>query len=77
MPLGSETYGNPVCANGKVYVGTNNASGYLSRYPANIDLGVERMRTAEPDLAAAVREGRVEVVGAYYDLATGEVRFSA
>jgi outer membrane protein assembly factor BamB len=40
MPLGSETYGNPTIANGKVYVGTNNASAYLSRYPANIDLGV-------------------------------------
>ena len=40
MPLGSETYGNPVVANGKVYVGTNNGSGYLERYPANVDLGV-------------------------------------
>jgi outer membrane protein assembly factor BamB len=40
MPLGSETYGNPVVANGKVYVGTNNGSGYISRYPANVDLGV-------------------------------------
>ncbi len=40
MPLGSETYGNPTVANGKVYVGTNNASGYLSRYPSNVDLGV-------------------------------------
>jgi len=40
MPLGSETYGNPVVANGKVYVGTNNGSGYLERYPASVDLGV-------------------------------------
>ncbi len=39
MPLGSETYGNPTIANGKVYVGTNNASGYISRYPAEVDLG--------------------------------------
>lgn len=38
--LGSETYGNPVVANGKVYVGTNNAAGYLDRYPKNVDLGV-------------------------------------
>ncbi len=44
---------------------------------ANIDLGVERMRTAEPNLAAAVNDGRLEVVGAYYDLATGVVSFSA
>jgi outer membrane protein assembly factor BamB len=38
--LGSQSYGNPVVANGKVYVGTNNGAGYLKRYPANIDLGV-------------------------------------
>lgn len=38
--LGSETYGNPVAANGKVYVGTNNGAGYLSRYPSKVDLGV-------------------------------------
>lgn len=40
MPLGSETYGNPVVANGKVYVGTNNGAGYLERYPSDVDLGV-------------------------------------
>lgn len=39
MPLGSQTYGNPVVANGKVYVGTNNGSGYIKRYPASRDLG--------------------------------------
>jgi outer membrane protein assembly factor BamB len=39
-PLGSESYGNPVVANGKVYVGTNNGNGYLSRYPTSVDLGV-------------------------------------
>jgi outer membrane protein assembly factor BamB len=38
--LGSETYGNPVVANGKVYVGTNNGAGYLKRYPSQVDLGV-------------------------------------
>jgi len=37
--LGTQTYGNPVVANGKVYVGTNNGAGYLERYPANVDLG--------------------------------------
>ncbi len=40
MPLGSETYGNPIVANGKVYVGTNNGSGYIKRYPSTTDLGV-------------------------------------
>ncbi len=38
--LGSQTYGNPVIANGKVYVGTNNGNGYLKRYPSKVDLGV-------------------------------------
>ncbi len=38
--LGSETYGNPVVANGRIFVGTNNGSGYLPRYPNRIDLGV-------------------------------------
>lgn len=40
MELGSETYGNPVIANGLVYVGTNNGAGYLERYPSDVDLGV-------------------------------------
>ncbi len=39
MKLGSETYGNPVVANGKVYVGTNNGNGYIERYPSSVDLG--------------------------------------
>jgi len=38
--LGSQSYGNPVVANGKVYVGTNNGAGYQKRYPAAVDLGV-------------------------------------
>ena len=42
--LGSQSYGNPVVANGKIYVGTNNGAGYISRYPApsangGVDLG--------------------------------------
>ncbi|WP_146600940.1 PQQ-binding-like beta-propeller repeat protein [Novipirellula aureliae] len=37
--LGSQTYGNPVIADGKVFVGTNNGSGYLKRYPSEVDLG--------------------------------------
>lgn len=39
-PLGSQTYGNPSVANGKVFVGTNNEHGYISRYPKTVDLGV-------------------------------------
>ena len=37
--VGSQTYGNPVVADGQVYVGTNNGAGYLARYPASVDLG--------------------------------------
>lgn len=39
VKLGSETYGNPVVANGKVYVGTNNGAGYVPRFPNSVDLG--------------------------------------
>lgn len=38
-PLGSQTYGNPVVAGGRVFVGTNNGAGHLKRYPASVDLG--------------------------------------
>ncbi len=38
--LGFKSYGNPVVANGHIYVGTNNGAGYLKRYPADVDLGV-------------------------------------
>jgi outer membrane protein assembly factor BamB len=37
--LGSQSYGNPVVADGKLFVGTNNGAAYLKRYPANVDLG--------------------------------------
>ncbi len=40
VPLGSETYGNPVVANGKIILGTNNGAGYLQRYAPDVDLGV-------------------------------------
>ncbi|HEY2827754.1 MAG TPA: PQQ-binding-like beta-propeller repeat protein, partial [Pirellulales bacterium] len=39
-PLGFKSYGNPVVANGHIYVGTNNGHAYLKRYPADVDLGV-------------------------------------
>ena len=38
--LGSQTYPSPIVANGKVFIGTNNGSGYLKRAPASTDLGV-------------------------------------
>src|SRR4051794_14181080 len=38
-PLGSQTYGSPVVADGRILIGTNNNAGNLPRYPADIDLG--------------------------------------
>ena len=38
--LGTNSYGNPVAANGKIVVGTNNDAGYLARFPkGKTDLG--------------------------------------
>jgi hypothetical protein len=37
--LGSQSYGNPVIADGEVFVGTNNGAGWLDRYPPDVDLG--------------------------------------
>jgi hypothetical protein len=37
--IGSQSYGNPVVANGKVYLGTNNGAGLVKRFPNNTDLG--------------------------------------
>jgi len=37
--LGSQTYGNAVIANGRVYVGTNNGYGYVKRYPPENEEG--------------------------------------
>ena len=37
--LGSQSYGNPVVAGGKAYVGTNNGKGWIARYPSSVDLG--------------------------------------
>lgn len=39
-PLGSNTFCTPVVSTGKVFVGTNNAAGYLKRLPPAKDLGV-------------------------------------
>jgi outer membrane protein assembly factor BamB len=37
--LGTTSYGSPVIAGDKVLCATNNGAGYLSRYPASVDLG--------------------------------------
>ena len=38
-PLGPNTFGTPVIADGHVYIGTGNAGEYLKRYPKSVDLG--------------------------------------
>jgi outer membrane protein assembly factor BamB len=38
-PLGSQTYGSPVIASGRVFVSTNNGYGHLKRFPNDVDLG--------------------------------------
>jgi len=38
--IGSITNVSPVVANGKAFIGANNRSGYLKRYPSSVDLGV-------------------------------------
>jgi carbonic anhydrase len=40
---------------------------------ANVRLGVEQIQTSEPLLAEDVRQGRLTVVGSYYDFQTGQV----
>ena len=40
VPLGSQTWGNPVVANGRIFVGTNNSAAYLPQLPSSVDLGV-------------------------------------
>jgi carbonic anhydrase len=44
---------------------------------ANIEMGADQLRTAEPDLAAAVSSGQLTVAGGFYDLASGEVSIIA
>jgi carbonic anhydrase len=44
---------------------------------ANIQQGVEQLRSAQPVLAEAVAGGRLTMAGAYYDLASGRVSLLA
>lgn len=39
-PLGSQTWRAPVLDADRLYIGTNNTSGFVERYPASVDLGV-------------------------------------
>jgi carbonic anhydrase len=41
---------------------------------ANVELGVERLTGLDPIVAEAVRGGKIKIVGATYDLATGRVK---
>lgn len=44
---------------------------------SNVRLVVEAIRTSEPVLSHMVNSGKLEVVGAYYSLDTGEVRWES
>ena len=37
--LGSQSFGNPIVADGRIFVGTNNGAAYLKRYPSRTDIG--------------------------------------
>jgi carbonic anhydrase len=41
----------------------------------NVVTNVSKLQTAEPVIAPLVKEKKVEVVGALYDLSTGRVNF--
>jgi carbonic anhydrase len=40
---------------------------------ANVQVGVNRLKTLDPVLAPAIKQSRLKVVGALYELRTGEV----
>lgn len=46
----------------------------LNAIDANVDYNVSRIATAQPVVSEAVKSGRVKVVGAVYQLATGKVQ---
>jgi outer membrane protein assembly factor BamB len=39
VKLGSQTYGSPVIANGRIFISTNNGAGLVKRYPKSVDIG--------------------------------------
>ncbi len=42
---------------------------------ANVGLVVDTIKSAKPIITAALEQGKVKVVGAYYDIESGEVEF--
>ena len=44
---------------------------------ANVELGVEKLKDFEPILATPIKEGRLKIIGATYDLAAGRVQILA
>ena len=41
----------------------------------NVQLSIERIRKESPILAELETEGKIEIVGAMYDVSTGRVEF--
>ena len=46
--LGSQSYGNPIVANGKVFIGTNNGSGYLKQLSAGTSIWASCFASTRP-----------------------------
>ncbi|HOV89960.1 MAG TPA: carbonic anhydrase [Syntrophorhabdaceae bacterium] len=43
----------------------------------NMEITVEKIKSSEPIMTKAVKEGRVKVIGAYYDIESGVVEFGS
>jgi len=43
----------------------------------NMEMTIEKIKSSEPILTKAVKEGRVKVIGAYYDIESGVVEFGS
>ena len=59
----------PAAAKAKAQPGDINSNAIT----LNVEQGVEKLKASEPIIAPRVKAGRVKVIGAIYDLATGKV----
>lgn len=50
---------------------------YANTTTVNVELGVEKLKAADPIIAPRVKDGRVKVIGAIYDLKTGKVALTS
>lgn len=50
---------------------------YFNTTTVNVELGVEKLKASDPIIAPRVKDGRVNVIGAIYDLKTGKVALTS